>query len=191
MSKVIGNINTRMYHGTTSDDFLSLEKGVKLSCCKPRSDFGQGFYLTSNFKQASVHADKLSRKSFGEGVSPVVFVYEIDLEKFYTYHGLKMNKMDTNWAKFIYENRSRKRELPHYYDWVFGGVADGKITEEVLQLDNGTGTISNFFKSINKYQHYNQLSIHNQEIFDYNIITKSRVVIAHELDNDFIVQKNR
>ncbi|MEM5030846.1 DUF3990 domain-containing protein [Priestia sp. WB3] len=191
MSKVIGNINRRMYHGTTSDEFLSLEKGVKLSCCKTYSDFGQGFYLTSNFKQASIHADKLSRKSFGEDVSPVVFVYEINLEKFYKYDGLKMNKMDTSWAKFIYENRSKNREPLQHYDWVFGGVADGRIADEVLQLDNGTGTISNFFKSINKYQHYNQLSIHNQEIFDYNIITKSRVVIAHELDNDFIVQKNR
>lgn len=94
--------------------------------------------------------------------------------------------MDKDWAEFIYYNRSTKRWKPHNYDYVIGGVADGQLEDLIELMDNGNITLDVFYENIAKYATYDQLSVHNQTIFDHNILTMKRVVIAYEKGKEFV-----
>lgn len=77
----------------------------------------------------------------------------------------------------MYNNRSQKTHFTHNFDFVLGGVADGAIFDLVKAVDHGLG-ITDFYEEIGKYGTYDQLSIHNQDIFSYNVIKNSKVVKA-------------
>ncbi len=88
-----------MYHGTSSAHYESLISGVDLRSCKKRTDFGQGFYLTSNFNQASKHAKNRTFK--GE---PLVFEYELNLSEFNKFRGKIFPKMTRDWAEMFFNH---------------------------------------------------------------------------------------
>ncbi|WP_230116334.1 DUF3990 domain-containing protein [Bacillus velezensis] len=41
-----------LYHATTSDNIESIKNRIDLNECSEKTDFGQGFYLTTNVEQA-------------------------------------------------------------------------------------------------------------------------------------------
>lgn len=181
LAREFKSLDKTMYHGTNSRHFQSLFNGVSLRECKDKTDFGRGFYLTTKFFQASKHANNRSKFN-GEAI---VFVYDINLAALRQFQDKIFTKMDKEWARFIYDNRSeRVSTCQHDFDYVFGGVADGKIDDLVEELDQKKNIQTNspdfnyFYESIARYDTYDQLSIHNQEIFDYNIITLNKVVKA-------------
>lgn len=178
LSKNFNQFSKILYHGTTSKHFDSLQEGVNIDLCQEYTDFGKGFYLTSNFIQASKHAEKRAKL---EGEEPIVFIYVLDISRLKKeYNGYILHKMDLEWAKFIYNNRSKKQCFTHRYDYVFGGVADGKIFDLVNLVDSGELDIELFYEEIAQYATYDQLSIHNQNIFTYNVITLQKVVKAYD-----------
>lgn len=153
--------STIYFHGTTSKNYESLKSGVVTSFCQDFTDFGKGFYLTSNFNQASKHAKKRVKGN----EYPIVFVFNASLTRLVeTYKGYILNKMDEEWAEFIYKNRSRKTGFTHFYDFVLGGVTDGNIFDLVQLVDLGL-SIKDFYESIAKYPNYNQLSITQSRYF--------------------------
>lgn len=179
-------INKTMYHGTIDKHYYSLKSGVDFDECLGNKDFGKGFYLTTNFEQASIHASKRANTFFNRGkYSPVVFVYEVDVSSMYTYNHLLMNRLDDEWAEFIYNNRNKAYKYDHDYDWVFGGVADGQIVDEVKLMHTKKSSISEFRKAIANYPEYDQLSVHNPEIFHYNIIRNIGVVNPFEQSSEY------
>ncbi|MFS0615170.1 DUF3990 domain-containing protein [Lederbergia ruris] len=181
LSKNFSQFSKVLYHGTTSSKYESLRAGVNISFCEEFTDFGKGFYLTSNFLQASRHADKRS----GNKEESIVFVYDLDIQGLkQLYQGYILNKMDVEWAKFIYNNRSRKTNFTHNFDYVLGGVADGAIFDLVKAVDLGLD-IKDFYEEIAKYGTYDQLSIHNQDIFKYNVIKYSKVVKAYARNESY------
>lgn len=156
--------------------------GVNIGKCKPFTDFGQGFYLTSDFHQASIHAEK---RSFKDQI-PIVFVYEVNLVELKKCNGQTWVIMDKQWADFIYRNRSTKNHMLHSYDYVTGGVADGQLEDLIELMDDGIIDIDIFYENIAKYATYDQLSVHNQLIFDHNIIVLEKVVNAYEKGKEFV-----
>lgn len=166
-----------IYHGTSSVNYKSLNEGVNINLCNHFTDFGQGFYLTSNYIQAKKHAKK---KALLKG-DPLVFVYKIELPRLKReYTGYILNKMNLEWARFIYNNRSKNQNYIHHYDYSFGGVADGKIFDLVTLLDNHDIDLEFFYEEIAKYPSYDQLAIHNQALFNYNIVKLQKVVKTHD-----------
>ncbi|MCU7767012.1 DUF3990 domain-containing protein [Priestia megaterium] len=180
LAREFKSLDKTMYHGTNSRHYQSLFNGVSLRECKNKTDFGRGFYLTTKFIQASKHANNRSRFN-GDAI---VFVYDVDVAALRQFQEKIFRKMDREWAEFIYLNRSERVIMDHHgFDYVFGGVADGKIEDLIEELDEINVTPNSpefdyFYESIAKYDTYDQLSIHNQEIFDYNIITLRKVVRA-------------
>lgn len=182
LSRNFNQFPMTLYHGTTSINYDSLSNGVQLEKCMNKTDFGQGFYLTSNFTQASKHA--LNRKR--ENEEAIVFVYKLDIERLKKcFNGKVWNKMDGGWAQFIYDNRTSLKQFNHQYDFVFGGVADGKIFDLVQLVDAGA-TIKLFHEEIAKYPTYDQLSVHNEDIFTYNVIKFEKVVVAHDKQKEYV-----
>jgi hypothetical protein len=175
LSKNFNQFSKVYYHGTTSSNFESLKLGVTISRCEDFTDFGKGFYLTSNFEQASRHAEKRSKGK----EDPIVFVYNLDIPVLkQEYMGKVLNKIDEEWAKFVYDNRSQITQFTHNFDYVLGGVADGVIFDLVKAVDQGLD-IKDFYEEVAKYGTYDQLSIHNQDIFTYNVIKYLKVVKAY------------
>lgn len=170
------------YHGTSSHYYDSLIDRIDLKECNDNTDFGKGFYLTSNFTQASNHAKSRSKI---DG-SPIVLVFELsvlDLKR--GYEGKTWYEMNLDWANFIYSNRSSDNKEYHEYDYVYGAVADGRMDQIIDKRDNGEIDDLTFLAFISNYPNYDQLSIHNPSIIDYNIIKRTKVVTAYAKTKEF------
>jgi hypothetical protein len=153
LSRRFERISKTLYHGTGSRQYSSLLQGVNISRCNPCTDFGQGFYLTSDFHQASKHAEKRCFKN----AHPIVFEYEVNLSELRKYDSKTWVVMDKNWARFIYQNRSTLNHIMHSYDYVIGGVADGQLEDLIELMDNGNISIEIFYENIAKYGTYDQI----------------------------------
>lgn len=189
LSRVFDRISSTMYHGTHSGNYNSLFSGIRVDSARTKLDFGRGFYLTSDFRQASEHA-KNKAQSFGK--EPIVFIYEIDLPRLRReFTSNIFVKMDAVWAQFIYDNRSPRYSVPHKYDYVYGGVADGQNLFDLLEemdndkLNTGKINVEYFLESIARFL-YDQLSIHNQEIVNQQIIKLVKVVKAYDKRTEYV-----
>src|SRR5690625_2228083 len=97
-------IPKKLYHGTTSRHVKSLRRGADVTIGNKRTDFGQGFYLTSKFNQAKDHA---KRRVFNKEY-PIVFVYKLDYSQLLrSYRGKILNDLDLEWARFIDRKSTR------------------------------------------------------------------------------------
>ena len=125
----------KLYHGTNVDfDVIDLTKSNKYK------DFGQGFYLTDIRSQAEELAAKKSRLFGGY---PVIQEYEFD-ESLLSVAELKVLKFDkpsTEWAEFIFKNRSRDNNFTHDYDIVIGPIANDGVAYLLGRYEEGTLTI--------------------------------------------------
>lgn len=125
----------KLYHGTNVDfDVIDLTKSNKYK------DFGQGFYLTDIRSQAEELAAKKSRLFGGY---PVIQEYEFD-ESLLSGTELKVLKFDkpsTEWAEFIFKNRSRDNNFTHDYDIVIGPIANDGVAYLLGRYEEGTLTI--------------------------------------------------
>ena len=125
----------KLYHGTNVDfDVIDLTKSNKYK------DFGQGFYLTDIRSQAEELAAKKSRLFGGY---PIIQEYEFD-ESLLSGAELKVLKFDkpsTEWAEFIFKNRSRDNNFTHDYDIVIGPIANDGVAYLLGRYEEGTLTI--------------------------------------------------
>lgn len=121
----------KLYHGTNIDfDEIDLQKS------KPNKDFGQGFYLSADFHQASELAD--ARVELAGG-SPVVLKYDFD-ETLLTSGKLRVLQFEDyseEWAEFILANRNNSTGIPvHDYDIVIGPIADDRVGRQLWRYRN-------------------------------------------------------
>lgn len=121
-----------LYHGSNLEiDIIDLGK------CRPRKDFGQGFYLTDIPEQAERMAERVARIYGGK---PVVTCFETDLD------ALKRSnlairvfeKPDESWATFVMRNRtSAGTDRKEHYDLVIGPVANDDLAFLFRQFQEG------------------------------------------------------
>lgn len=89
-----------LYHGTTTKDAQSIIKnGVDVTYGRDNLDFGAGFYVTRDPKQALEWVmDR--KKSVGQ-----ILVYSVNEKEFKNFYGLKFNGASKGWGKFVIANR--------------------------------------------------------------------------------------
>lgn len=156
------------YHGTTSNSLKTLNT-VNPSKGRPYTDFGQGFYLTSNWFHAYSQACRVT--NFAEDDStPVVVVFKINTELLNKLNGSVFLDSDDLWSEFIYKRRVER--TMHTLDYVFGPVADGNMSILVRDAKKNKITKSNFMKNIcpkgkHSFPNNHQLSIHTDEASKY------------------------
>lgn len=113
----------KLYHGSNT-----IIESIDLSKCRPYKDFGKGFYLTDIQEQARRMAARTVRMFNG---IPTVTTFEFDLDKAIA-EGLKIltfDAPDSEWARFVMQNRDINIEQPsHDFDIVIGPVADDTIS---------------------------------------------------------------
>ena len=115
----------KLYHGSNVE-----VKNPNLQYSTKTTDFGQGFYLTSDYEQSKIWANKKTLKL--KGGKPTISVFEFDENDI---NDLKVKRFDSaseEWFDYVVKNRCNMNSNIDY-DIVIGPVAnDG--TYEVINL---------------------------------------------------------
>jgi len=132
-----------LFHGSTvTIDSIDLTKS------RPNKDFGRGFYLSADEKQAWRMAEF---KALTEGGNPVMNVFLFD-EKLMTSGELKVKSFESynkEWAEFIFLNRNNKANTcAHDYDIVFGPIANDRVGVQIGKYEAGDITLEQFLENL-------------------------------------------
>lgn len=134
----------RLYHGTNcSFDEIDLTKS------KVGKDFGCGFYLSADSRQALELAERKVEQS-GEG-APIVHEYEFDevLLQSEELSVLSFEEYSKEWAEFILANRkNRTRTSVHQYDIVIGPIADDAVGFQIRRFTAGIIDMDRFIQEL-------------------------------------------
>ena len=133
----------KVYHG--SDTYIDV---IDLAKCKPRKDFGRGFYVTNIYRQAE---DMANRIAHWHNTQPVI--NEFDFEEFaYEDENLKVlcfENYTKEWFDFVMLNRNNKhRRQAHSFDIVEGPVADDTVSLRINDYIKGIISEQVFFDEL-------------------------------------------
>lgn len=109
----------KLYHGSN----IAIDR-IDLTIGRKGKDFGQGFYLSPDLKQAQRMAQiAVEREGFG---SPTVTTFLFD-DSHLTDGSVRFKRFDaytTDWARFIVANRQNRTSTPvHDFDIVYGPIS--------------------------------------------------------------------
>ena len=134
----------KLYHGTncTFDD-------IDITKSKVGKDFGCGFYLSADFKQAQELAER-KVELYGTGSA---LVYEYDFDEFLLQNGelevMKFEDYSRDWAEFVLANRRNRTRIPiHQYDIVFGPIADDAVGFQIRRFTSGIIDMERFLQEL-------------------------------------------
>lgn len=151
-------MTTKLYHGSTE----TINKPV-VSLGRRNLDFGLGFYLTDIQSQAESWARRLA---FVRGMTPVVNVYDIDMNDVKKeYHSLAFNAYDEEWLDFIVANRMG-HNLASEYDIIEGGVANDRVIDSIEAYIAGMMPKELCLQRLAEHRPNNQICILNQDLCD-------------------------
>lgn len=163
----------RLYHGSNVE-----VKKPSLRMGRKKTDFGRGFYTTTQKEQAEHWTSiKLDRAKKGR---KVVSVFEVD-ETLLTNPELKIrefNGPDEDWLNFVVDCR---KGVEHDYDLVFGPVANDKVFTVVNLYESGVLDAPAAIAELKAYKTYNQLSFHTERV-----IMSLRFVESYEVKEKII-----
>jgi len=149
----------KIYHGSFHKvKNPCIEKG------RPSTDFGKGFYTTTNFEQAKQWAVSKLKTSKGEAVA-IVSTYNFDEEllKNKKYKVKRFNSPDKEWLNFVVDCR---KSTPHEYDIVFGAVANDKIYATITLYESQILTAEETVARLKINEYFNQISFHTKAAVD-------------------------
>lgn len=133
-----------LYHGSIVEIHeIDLNKSVR------GKDFGKGFYLSDNEKQAN---DMAIFKSLQiNNSTPIISKFQFD-ENLLSNNTLKVkifNEYSLEWAEFIFANRCNGTDTPiHDFDIVYGPIADDKVGVQIRNLIEGNINIDTFLERL-------------------------------------------
>lgn len=158
-----------LYHGSVVE-----VKKPSLRYGRKKTDFGKGFYTTTQPEQA----ENWTRIKQDRTMAPkrVVSVYEID-DVMLTNPELKIREfhgVDEAWLNFVVDSRKGVR---HDYDLVFGPVANDKVFTTVNLYESGVLDAPAAIAQLKAYKTYDQLSFHTRRV-----IRALRFVRAYEVN---------
>ena len=134
----------KLYHGTN----CAFEE-IDLAKSKVGKDFGCGFYLSADSKQAMELAERKMELS-GEGTS-LVYEYEFDENLLHSEElsVLHFEEYSKEWAEFVLTNRkNRTRVSAHQYDIVIGPIADDAVGFQIRRFTAGIIDLDRFIQEL-------------------------------------------
>ena len=145
-----------LYHGST---MVVRKPNVKRG--RKRTDFGQGFYLTTNFEQARRWA--LLKQQREISTKAVVSVFEFDeaILNSSSYNVLTYNGPTEEWLNFVVKNQ--KTGTAHNYDYVMGPVANDQLYATIAMYERGSLTVEAAIVQLKSHVLFNQLSCHTDK----------------------------
>ena len=128
-------------------------------------DFGNGFYTTTNKKQANNWA-LIKQKRLGRNTSAIISIYEFDDTLMHSQQfKIKTFEYATEeWLDFVVKNRNGK--IDHSYDIVKGPVANDTLYATLLLYENGVLSKSETIIRLKTHKLFDQISFHSQAVLD-------------------------
>lgn len=132
-----------LYHGSNVDiREIDLAKSLR------GKDFGQGFYLSADEKQAEDMAIFKAKQFDG---TPVISAFEFD-ETVLNDGSLKVRlftEYSLEWAEFVFTNRTNMADTPlHDYDIIYGPIADDRVGVQIRNLIEKNITLEVFLERL-------------------------------------------
>lgn len=146
----------KVYHGS-----LNHVKKPIVERGRPSTDFGKGFYVTTNIEQAKRWALNKQRTAGGEAKA-IINSYEIDdnlLEK-KNYNIRRFDAPDEEWLSFVIDCRKSRT---HKFDIIFGAVANDRIYTTITLYESQILTAEETVARLKVNEYYNQISFHTNE----------------------------
>jgi hypothetical protein len=142
----------KVYHGS----HIKIDR-IDLSKCKPRKDFGRGFYVTNIRSQAEVWAERIGEFNNCDGV-----ITTFDFDEFAFEDAdlsvLRFDKYSEEWLDFILLNRNnRTLQQVHVYDIVEGPVADDAVSIRIYDYLGGNISKQDFLEELKFKKQTHQL----------------------------------
>jgi len=148
-----------VYHGTT----LIVNKPSAIFS-KRYLDFGVGFYITADIKQAENWA---KRKAVRLSAKPIVNVYSLS-DDLTAYSGLIFKNEDVKWLDFITQCRKGNDDYKNY-DYVSGSVANDDVFVTVDMYVRGIWDKDRALAEIRYYKTSHQICLISQTLIDNDL----------------------
>ncbi|MDR1925194.1 MAG: DUF3990 domain-containing protein [Planctomycetaceae bacterium] len=116
-------------------------------------DFGDGFYTTSNKKQAEIFANIVVRRRGGERI---VNIFDFNETESHKLNVLRFETADNVWLDFISQNRNGLYR-GEQYDIVCGPVANDRVYQIILLYNDGILSVDETLTRLKVFQLYNQI----------------------------------
>ena len=145
-----------VYHGSA----LVVDK-PSVAYSKRFLDFGAGFYVTADRKQAEIWA---RRKAVRQNGIATVSVYNL-ADDLTMYKGLVFDKEDVAWLDFVAKCR-KGDDLYKQYDIISGSVADDDVFVTVDMYVRGIWDKDRALSEIKYYKTSHQICLASQELID-------------------------
>lgn len=145
----------RLYHGS-----IMAVRTPNVARGRRNTDFGKGFYTTTNYEQAARWACiKRDRRGMGKAV---VTVYEFDEHLLDTadFNVMHYYGATESWLNFIVNNR--RNMLTHNYDMVMGPVANDSLYATITMYEKGDLSVEAAIVQLRTHNLFDQLSFHTQ-----------------------------
>ncbi|MCL2100535.1 MAG: DUF3990 domain-containing protein [Fibromonadales bacterium] len=156
-----------LYHGSN----LPIEKPLLLKASHP-TDFGAGFYTTTNYEQAVGFAKRVVKLRSGPAIVSVYELNEAEIEKDLI---LRFENPNADWLHFVVDNRMLKLAEINF-DIVIGPVANDDVYETIIAFENGIYDEQETIKRLQVRSLYNQYVFKNQEAMDKLIFKEAKNV---------------
>jgi len=149
-----------VYHGSV----LTIGKpSVRFS--KRFLDFGSGFYVTEDQKQAENWA---KRKAVRQKSKPIVSFYSLS-DDLSAYKGLVFASEDVAWLDFVAKCR-KGGEIYEGYDYISGSVANDDVFATVDMYVRGIWDSKRALSEIKYYKTSHQICLISQELIDNEMV---------------------
>lgn len=162
----------KLYHGSTvTVKKPNIQRGRKTT------DFGKGFYTTSDFEQAKKWA--ILKQNREQSKKAVVSVYEVpdnifDMEL----SVLRFDGATKEWLEFVVDNRRGKGN--NTYDLIMGPVANDQLYATIRLYEQGVITANAAIEMLKTHRLFDQLSFHTSDVIPLLKFTEAIEVQAQE-----------
>lgn len=144
----------RLYHGSNME-----VSNPKILPATRNVDFGNGFYLTTDFEQAKKWSKSTARRR-GVGI-PIVSVFEIGEDDLNNLRIKVFKEASEEWLNFVSENR-KKLIYNNEYDIIMGPVADDNTMPVVDLYMQGFLDVKDAIKRLLPQKLKNQVVFKNE-----------------------------
>ena len=149
----------KLYHGST---FIVKEPNLEI--LNYRTDFGKGFYTTTDIEQAKkwtkIKKERLEQEMLDFELKKYINIYE-----YYENKDLKILdfvEATEEWLDFIYKNRI-SNELLHNYDIVKGPVADDNLFATLRLYERHYASKRDTIEALKTYKLVDQIYFHTED----------------------------
>lgn len=150
----------KVYHGST---MVVQEPNFRV--LRFDTDFGRGFYTTTDYEQAKNWSYSKKRKLIRNDENKECihrYINVFDYTENTSLDILKYEDATLNWFMFVYQNR-RSNVLIHDYDIVIGPVSEDNVIKTLNFYESGDYTIEEAIKRLRTNLLSNQISFHSEK----------------------------